>query len=531
MSGLPAELAGLLNPQAYPHSVRDIVLVETHLSWVLLTGEIAYKIKRPVRYPFADMRSQECRAFLCQEEVRLNRRFAPELYLGTSRICRDGATARMDGTGEPIETAVRMRQFDRADELDRLLEDDRVDPEELTRFGEALADIHTTMPVARDTEPWGRADTVTNLLRRNLEECLDAVQGLETGFDAAAARTSLGARLEAARGWLNERRSAGHVRECHGDLHAGNIVRLAGRLTPFDCIEFEPGFRWIDVADEIAFVIADIEARGRPMHAHAFFNGYLERSGDYGACTHLELYKAHRSFVRAKISALGARDARGGAKESRALAQCRRYLEYGARSLAPRRGGLILMYGLSGSGKTWLARQLAPQLGAVHLRSDIERNRATGSDRIQPAASAHQYTEEQRHRIYVRLADCARKVIAGGYTVIVDATFQSRADRALFRDMANELGIEPVLIHCKAAQDVLERRIRERAEQGSDPSEATVEVLHQQQRRLEAVESSEGLRILDASTTDPGMPARIARQLAALSPRGALSTGTGTLPP
>src|SRR5262249_50195962 len=158
----------------------------------------------------------------------------------------------------------------------RLLADNRVEPAELLRFGEALAGIHANMPIARDTDPWGQPETVAGLLRRNLEECIDAVRGLDTGLDAAAARTALDERLEAARGWLAERRSAGHVRECHGDLHCGNIVRLSGRLTPFDCLEFEPAFRWIDVADEIAFVISDIQARGRPHHAHAFFSGYLE---------------------------------------------------------------------------------------------------------------------------------------------------------------------------------------------------------------------------------------------------------------
>jgi uncharacterized protein len=520
VSGLPAGLADLLHPQAYPHAVHDIVLVETPISWVLLTGEFAYKINRPVRYPFVDLRSRERRAFLCQEEVRLNRRFAPDLYLGTSPICLEGTALRIGGAGEPIETAVRMRQFDRREELDRLLEDDRVEPAELARFGEELADIHSTMPIAQATDPWGQPDAVAELLRRNLEECIEAIRGLNTRFDAAAGRVALDERLEAARHWLAERRSSAHVRECHGDLHCGNIVRLSARLTPFDCIEFEPAFRWIDVADEIAFVIADMEARGRPLHAHAFLSGYLERSGDYGACTHLGLYKAHRAWVRAKVEALRAQNAPEGAGPSRARQQCCRYLECAPRFLAPRRGVLILMYGLSGSGKTWLARRLAPELSAVHLRSDIERNRPSvrhGAD----SDGTNTYADEQRRRIYLHLAESAKRVIEGGYTVLVDATFQSRQDRALFRDLACELKIEPIVIHCQAPDTILVQRIQQRAVQGGDRSQATVEVLHQQQRSVEAITPAEGLRVIEAMTTDPNTLASIVRQLGVLRSSGA----------
>jgi uncharacterized protein len=520
MSGLPAGLAGLLHPQAYPHAVHDIVLVETPISWVLLTGEFAYKIKRPVRYPFVDLRSRQRRAFLCQEEVRLNRRFAADLYLGTSPICLEGTILRVGGAGEPIETAVRMRQFDRSEELDRLLEDDRVDPAQLAGFGEELADIHSTMPIARAADPWGQPDAVAELLRRNLEECIEAIRGLNTRFDAAAGRAALDERLEAARDWLAERRSGAHVRECHGDLHCGNIVRLSARLTPFDCIEFEPAFRWIDVADEIGFVIADMEARGRALHAHAFLSGYLERSGDYGACTHLGLYKAHRSWVRAKVEALRAQNAPEGTEASRARQQCCRYLECAPRFLAPRRGALILMYGLSGSGKTWLARRLAPELSAVHLRSDIERNRPSvrhGAD----SDGTNTYADEQRRRIYLHLAESAKRVIEGGYTVLVDATFQSRQDRALFRDLACELKIEPIVIHCQAPDTILVQRIQQRAVQGGDRSQATVEVLHQQQRSVEAITPAEGLRVIEAMTTDPNTLASIVRQLGVLRSSGA----------
>jgi predicted kinase len=286
-------------------------------------------------------------------------------------------------------------------------------------------------------------------------------------------------------------------------------VRLRGHLEAFDCVEFEPRFRWIDVADEIAFLAADLDARGCTTHSHAFLGGYLERGGDYEACRHLDLYKAHRALVRAKIAALRTAEVRQRDQRADGSGLYESYVDCARRCLEPRRPRLILMCGLSGSGKTWVARQLAPALSAVHLRSDVERKR------LSAGLSGGTYGSEARRQTYQHLAHCAHEMLAGGYSVIADATFQSRGDRALFRQLASELGIPAWLVHCHAPIGIMEARIRERLHRHDDPSEADVQVLHQQRNSFEPPDGAEGLQIIDVDGTNDAVLERVVDALGA----------------
>ncbi len=505
----PEFLAGLLSPRAYPHPAERIEIIETHISWVLLAGGFAYKIKRPVRYPFIDLRTPERRRFLCEEELRLNRRFAPELYLDVSPIvCVDGA-ARIGGDGPAVEHAVRMRRFDRTQELDWLLNTRRIEPLELEAFGRELAAIHARLPVAREGELWGRASEVHALVMRNLDECAEASAVFGRRDEVLALAGPLEARLVAAAPWMAARRAAGRIRECHGDLHSRNVVRIESRLVAFDCLEFDPALRWIDVADEIALLSSDLLARDRSVRAHAFRGGYLAESGDYQACGGLKLYQAHRALVRAKVAALASSGRADAAEretlsaEHLALLNCARAFLVGASD----RPLLLLMYGLAASGKTWLARLLAPRLDAVHLRSDIERKRRAGLGAL---SSSHSglgtgiYGSGASEAVYEDLAHAAEEVLAGGYTVIVDATFLKRAQRALFAELARRLEVPLHLVRCEAPPPVLRARIVARRRRGRDASEADEAVLEWQMAHLELLTPEEGIDTTGVESTDAG---------------------------
>lgn len=518
MSALPAHLQSLLEPRAYPHPVTAVQLIETHVSWVLLTGEFAYKVKRPVHYPFVDLRSGERRAFLCREEVRLNRRFAPELYLDVCAITVENGAARIDGHGAVIEHAVRMRQFPPGAELDRLLAAGGIEPAELEVFGGELARIHERLPLPDPRQRWGRPEALRTIVTDNVAEAACAVAPLgEMPFPRGLPQ-ALAAAVEAALPTLSTRFAAGRVRECHGDLHARNVVRLAAGLRAFDCLEFEPALRWTDVADEIAFLLADLGARGRPLHAQAFLGGYLTASGDYQACSCLPLFRAHRALVRCKVAALSAL---GGGQSERAREEARRdsqaYLACALGSLAPRSPLLLLMSGLSGSGKTWLAQRLAPHLAAVHVRSDIERKRLAGlaaADRSGSAVAQGLYAPAATRAVYRRLVQCASDILGGGYSAIVDATFGEREQRAQFAALAARLGVRAVIVHCQAPVETLEARIVERRRSDADPSEADVAVLEWQRSHFEPIVPAEGFLVHELATAAPHALEDLLRRIA-----------------
>jgi uncharacterized protein len=527
---LPIALAGLLSPGAYPHPVDRVELIETHISWVLLAGDYAYKIKRPVRYSFIDLTAPDRRRFLCEEELRLNRRFAPQLYFEVSRIVAVGGIVRIESHDDPegtIEYAVKMHRFRSSDELDSLIDGRRIEPPELESFGRALAQIHARLPAAPLASKWGRPAEIHAQIIRNLLECAEAAAVFGTSNDILALRGALEERLPASAVWMASRRANGKVRECHGDLHCRNLVRIRGRLVAFDCLEYEPAFRWIDVADEIAFLSSDLKARGRPLHAQAFRSGYLAESGDYHACRLLALYEAHRALVRAKVAALSAMPDPDATRRETLHREHGRLIELAADALAPKAPRLLLMSGLSGSGKTWIARQLAERLYAVHIRSDVERKRRAG---LRELAASHArvgegiYSSEASAGLYEELALAAEDVLSGGISVIVDATFLRRAQRSRFVELAASRGVAARLIQCEAPEPALRARIAQRGRAGRDASEADLKVLEWQMAHAEALAPEEELKTIRVHTTRPDSLDRTLRALGGFASRARSSS-------
>ncbi|MFO1401840.1 MAG: AAA family ATPase [Steroidobacteraceae bacterium] len=342
------------------------------------------------------------------------------------------------------------------------------------------------------------------LVLANLEQCRHAAAAFGTAAEVEALRAPLERVLGRAAELLAARRAAGRIRECHGDLHMRNIVRVDGRLRAFDCVEFEPAFRWIDVADDVAFLVADLEAHGAAPLALAFLQGWLEASGDWQAGRLLPLYQAHRALVRAKVAALSQ-----GA-DAAARAALRRshdaYLAHATAVLGPRRPFLLLMSGLSGSGKTWLATRLAPELGALHLRSDIERKRAAGLAPLQSSGSGPGralYAPAATAEVYRRLAAQATDVLDGGRGVIVDATFLQAAERSAFRALAAAHAVPFHVIRCVAPPELLRGRIGARRAAGADASEADLAVLDWQIERVEPPGPDECATLIETDTSRP----------------------------
>ena len=442
------------------------VRIETHISTVILAGAHAYKLKKPVDFGFVDFSTLERRRYFCEREVALNSRFAPELYEAVETIA--GAD------GEVLDYAVRMHRFDHAATLDHLVPQGAVKASAMAGFAAELARIHAQLePVAAGSE-CGSAATCREQILATLEPPLDA------RVDAALA-DALRDAVGAAHARFATRQAQGHVRDCHGDLHLSNIVCHEGRLRAFDCIEFNDSLRVIDTMADAAFLLMDLDRYGAHTLGHAFFNGYLESSGDFDGLDLLPLYLAYRSLIRAKVALLGnARDA-----ADRAAA----HVELARRYLAPAgRPGLVVTYGLSGSGKSHAARQLAERAGFLHVRSDIERRRLAGLDLDDASGSVlggGLYTPGASAATYEHLHGVARRALVAGFSVVVDAACLSRAQRAPFVALAQELGVPFHLLWCDAPVAELERRIEARRAAGGDPSEATLEVLAAQRENAQ----------------------------------------------
>lgn len=490
-----AWIAGMLEPAAYPHPAAQPRMIETHLSWVFLAGEFAYKVRKPVALDFVDFSSLAARRADCEEEWRLNRALAPDLYLGVIPITRDQGTMaiRVGGQGPAVEYAVRMRRFHQRDVLRAMACERRLGPEQIDPLADLVADFHRAAPTAAPGTDYGTPARI----RRTLEDCAAGLLALTTDPLQASTAVSLlrrhAERLDSA---FRSRRRTGHIRECHGDLHLGNIVLIGTRPTPFDCLEFSAPLRWIDTMHDTAFLFMDLLALELPELAYRLINRYLESSADYGGLAVLPFYAAMRALVRARVLLERARQLANAPEQAAAQRREAHGLLDLAVSLLTRHDGcLILMHGLSGSGKSTRAAALAEAERMIRVRSDTERRRSrhpTGADR---------YTPHAVDRTYRRLAAICRIGACAGFPMIADATFLASRHRARFFALAERLGVPVAIADCGATPDVLRARVVERAQRGTDVSEADLSVLERQIASEQALSDVEQARVIPAGTS------------------------------
>lgn len=456
---------------------RSPKIEETHISWVLLAGHDAYKIKKAVNLGFLDFSTLEARHFYCTEELRLNRRLAAELYLEVIAI--GGTPEQPVLGGEPaIEYAVHMRRFTRTAMLDRVLENGRITTAHIDLLASVIANFHASLPPAAADSPFCATAEIEKAALQNFAHL---PQLLSTPDDMAmleAVHQTSAREFAACEPLFKQRATAGCVRECHGDLHLGNIVLLDEVPTPFDCIEFSASLRWIDVISEISFTVMDLLQRGRPQLAWRLLNAYLEITGDYSGVGVLRFYLAYRAMVRAKIAAIRAGQ-RGIAKAILELKSCRSHLGLAHDCLTRRRPALIITHGLPGCGKSTFAQIALERLGAIRIRSDVERKRLFGLTALADSKAlieADIYSEDATRRTYARLHELARGLIAAGFPVIVDAAFLRHAERESFRALAREMDTPFVIASLQTDAALLAERLAQRSIRGHDASEAGMTV-------------------------------------------------------
>ncbi len=504
----PFNILALLEPHVYPHPVKCCELIETHISWVILTGDFAYKIKKPVNLGFLDFSTLEKRLFYCQEELRLNRRLAANIYLDIVAIT--GASVQPVITGLPenrsqvIEYAVKMHQFPQQAQLDRMLLNAELRAEHIDAFARRIADFHQQVDVADETTNYGGIEQVRQPVQENSEQIRSQINDHKYDVILKNLEQWGDSEFESLQLIFLQRKQDGFIREGHGDMHLRNLAWVDNKPVLFDCIEFNPELRWIDVISDIAFLVMDLQDRQQLQLAQRFLNQYLEYTGDYTGVAVLPYYLFYRAMVRAKVDAIRANQA-GISCDEKAEAEkdLVSYLELAqsyTRKLIPK---LIITRGMSASGKTTITQTLLEQLTAIRIRSDVERKRLFGLKANQTAkadAGNGIYTSSATERTYEKLAELAEIILDAGYSVIVDATFLNNSYIKQFKMIAESKQVPFLILEFSASEQTLRQRIINRKQGASD---ADLAVLEHQLKQRQNLSDKEKENAIEINTEEP----------------------------
>jgi len=463
----------LRQPSAYSHPVGKVEVIETHISHVLLAGDYAYKVKKAVRLPFVDFSTLARRRYFCEEELRLNRRTAPSLYVDVVAI--GGHPPRFGPCAEPLEYAVRMRRFPQQALGSTLARAGRLEKRHVDALARRVAAFHASLEPVASAHPEGAA-------ARALEPALDNLRDIaamlpETADDVLALRGWTLAEAARLAPLFAERQRGGSVREAHGDLHLANVAFIGAEAMPFDCLEFDPALRRIDVMGDVGFMVMDLAHHKLGRLAARFLDAYLQETGDYAGLAVLRFHVVYRALVRAKVAAIREDDA----EALSLIALARRLCRPGVRAL-------FLMHGLPASGKTHAAQRLLEALGAVRVRSDVERKRSHGLsplDRSGSPPGGGLYSPGASEATYERLAALAGTVLDAGYPVVVDCASLARRERDLFREAARSHRAGFAIVRCRAADVELRRRLRARRGDASEADSAVLDLLRVRAEPLE----------------------------------------------
>ncbi len=472
------------DPAVYPHPVANLSIMETHISWVILTGDFAYKIKKPVNFGFVDFSTLEKRHNDCEQELRLNRRLAAAIYLDLVAIkIRQGGLS-IGGEGKIVDYAVKMRQFPQSAQMDNRLAQGGVRQADMDSIAHYIARFHQSIPVASTDMSYGDQRHIYQPVEQNF------IQISENNIHADQHQAALSELAS----WSSttftilapvfiQRKQQGYIRECHGDLHLRNLVWLNHQPMAFDCMEFNLSLRWIDVISDIAFLIMDLQYRQQTPMANRLLNAYLEDTGDYTGLRTLPFYLCYRAMVRAKVNVLRLRQSAIFEKGEKAtIAAYQSYLQLARGYTEKHQPRLIIMRGVSASGKSTVSQQIVDFCGYIRIRSDIERKRLfhpliekSHADTVE--INHGLYSEAATTQTYQRLLFLCTQIINAGYRVVVDAAFLHYAQRQPFEQFACSRNIPWRIVETTAPTEVLKQRIVARK---NDVSDATIEVLEYQ---------------------------------------------------
>lgn len=517
---LPPLIAAMLRPEFYPHHPDTVQLVQTHISFVLLAGPEVYKVKKAVRFPFLDFSTLERRRHFCHEEVRLNRRLAPEVYRGVVALCADATGYRIGPSDDPaaVDYAVHMQRLPEDRILARLLDHHAVTPGMIDAVAARLVEFHRRAATDAVVTANGDPRAIAKVLQDNFTAVRPFRDVIISAGDDDAIQRFCRNFLDRRVSLLRQRQVTHRIRECHGDLHSEHVC-FTDSLVIFDCIEFNQRFRSCDVAAEVAFLAMDLDYHGEPELAARLISQYAARADDPDLARLVPFYKCQRAYVRGMVDSLTSAEEEVAAGErERAARGARRHFALAYRYTWSYSPALVVVCGLSGTGKSTVAIGLQSRTGFVHLSSDVIRKQLAGlPPEARPAVEYAMdiYTPAYSARTYREMFNRAAAALAGGRGVILDATFQGREQRKTARQLARDAQVPILFVECTCGEDLIRQRLGERGARGTDASDATWNVYVEQRERYESFtprEQRDHLR-LDTAATPVDLVAIVERVL------------------
>lgn len=470
-------IKNLISNGVFHHPTQQLELIETHVSWVILTGKYAYKIKKPVDFGFLDFSTLEKRKYFCEEELRLGQLFAPEIYLAVVPITGTIKHPQINSdTGPILEYAIKMCEFSQENLLSALLKQEKLDADLIDQLGQLIAEFHKKTPIAPKNSRFGLPHEVHAPTQQNFEQIIPLLK--DPGDIKQIKRLKIWANKQFIKHQklFEQRKEQGFIRDCHGDLHLANIILYHDKLILFDRLEFNEDLRWTDVIADLAFLAMDLSEKNQSKFANQLINSYLQFTRDYEGLNLLAYYLSYRAVVRAKIALFRLNQKDLNDKEKLNIRNdYYNFINLAESYTQPNKPCLIIMHGLAGSGKSTLAKNIAIECGGIQISSDIIRKELFNIPLYESSHSTPYggiYTPQSTKETYNRLLDLAKIVTKAGFTVLIDATFLLHSQRVMFYNLAKFLKMPFYILHCQTNDLEIIERIKKRSLRNRPISEA-----------------------------------------------------------
>ncbi len=497
------------NPQFYGKDVSSVKIIQTHISYVALTGKYAYKIKKPVNFGFLDFSTPEKRKYFCEEEVRLNKRLCPDIYLGVVPITQKDNNLELTGKGKAVEYAVKMKEFPQEKIMTKLLEKEKIREEILDKICDILNNFYKKSEHSKEIDSYGSIEIIKKNTDENFDQTKSVIDVTISIEKFNFIKTSTNQFLAQKKDIFKKRIKEGFVRDCHGDLHSGNIVVSDNKVFIFDCIEFNKRFRYSDVASDIGFLVMDLDFQGHPYHSSYFINKYVEKSNDLGIYDVLNFYKCYRAYVRGKVIGFKLNDLHIDKKEKQEIIKiASKYFDLAyyyallfSKDLVKTKPIFFITSGLTGSGKTTIARKISIDYHTHLIGTDEIRKELEGIDKFERHHDAYNtglYSPDKMLYTYKKALEKADKLLSKGESVTMDATFKTKKLRDMAHNVARKNNANFLILFCITPEKFIKKYLEERVKKKSI-SDGRWEIYLKQKDSFEGFNGKEKIVEVDIS--------------------------------